>query len=487
MLKRFIMISAFLLLVISFPVSVSADSPFQGYVYNFWGDLVPSPAAYTPLRTFGTMEIDPALGDLNDPTDIHIDQNDNIYIVDSGNDRIIVFDAALNLNRVIDGFYLNGVRETFNRPNGIFVTQYDEIFIADTRNHRVVVLDENDNFIREITSPEIDGLEDNFVFLPLQVLVDEGGRTYVIVQRVFEGIMSFNAAGDFIGYFGTINVGFNPIELLWRFFMTQEQLARQVQFIPTEFQSMSIDEYGFVFTTHVESWYANDQVMRLNPRGENVLVNFNENIPINGDQGFRPSGTLSGPSVFIDIVARSHGRYSTLDSTRGRVYTYDSEGNLLYVFSGTGNLQGMMRRPVALEVLGEDLFVLDAHGSGRVIHFTPTEYGNLVNTAIMMRYDGYETGAVDAWRQLVSRDENFALAWSGIGRSYLAEGDNVSAMYYLRRGMDIRYFSVAFRRNRLDVMQTVFPNMLTGGMALFGLYVTFKVYRHFKKRGVAAS
>ena len=111
--------------------------------------------------------------------------------------------------------------------------------------------------------------------------------------------------------------------------------------------------------------------------------------------------------------------YSTLDSTRGRVFTYDSEGNLLYVFSGTGNIQGMARRPVSIEMYGENLLMLDA-GRNQVIEFAPTEYGRLINTAIQMRYDGHDAAAVGAWQELVRLDENFALAWSGIGRSLLA-------------------------------------------------------------------
>ena len=477
----------FVLILIFTATPVLADMPYQSYNYNFWGLMVPAPAAYTPTRSFTLTDISPELGDMNEPTDIHVDGQGNIYIVDSGNDRIIIFDEELNLLHVLDSFGNAGDRvNTFNSPTGIFVTPEMEIFITDTLNHRVIILDENYNFLREITSPEIEGLEDDFVFLPLHVVVDRGGRAFVIVQRVFEGIMSFNPAGDFIGYYGTISVGFNPIELLWRFFMTQQQRSVQQLFIPTEFQGMDIDGYGFIYTTNIETWVGNNQVMRLNPRGENVLRNFNENVMINGDQFFRMGGSLSGPSVFVDIVAMSHGMYAALDSTRGRIYTYDSEGNLLHVTGGTGTLQGMSRRPVAIETIRDDFLVLDAHGRGRITQFTPTEYGALINTAIRARYDGDENTAVAAWRRLVEIDENFDLAWSGIGRTMLAQGDNVSAMYYLRRGMDVRYYSVAFRRNRLDVMQNILPNILTGGMILAVGVIVLKVALKLKKRGAAA-
>jgi len=462
-----------------------ADTPFQGYTYNFWGVLVPSPAAYVPVRSFGLHDICEALGDLSDPTDMKVDSQGHIHIVDWGNNRIVVFDIYLNLVRVIDGYYRDGawVENGFNRPHGIFITDDLYIYIADNLNHRVVVLDKGLHFVREITAPQVEGLEDDFIFLPQHVLVDRGGRTFVIVQRVFEGIMSFNAQGDFLGYFGTIDVTFSPVDLVWRLIMTEEQRAVQTRFIPREFQSMDIDEYGFVFTTHVETWHLNNQVMRLNPRGEDVLVNFNANVVINGDQGWRDTGAMAGPSVFTDVIARSHGKFSALCSNRGRVYTYDNEGNLLYVFAGTGSLQGMSRRPVAIGMYNDDILLLDAQNRGRIIQFQQTEYGRLINTAIQMRYDGHERYATEYWRELVRLDENFALAWAGIGRSLLSAGDNVNAMYYLQRGMDVRHFSVAFQRNRLDVMQGTLPNILTGGMVLLGLFMGFKVYRKVRGKG----
>ena len=488
-MKKLVLVFLVFLMSAASIIPVLADTPYQSYNFNHWGFMVPAPAAYVPQRSFTLRDIDPELGHMNGPTALHVDHEENIYIVDSGNDRIIVIDAELNLNRVIDGFYIGRTRETFYRPSGVFVTESGELFIADTRNHRVVVLDmtQNDSFIREITNPAIDGMDAGVPFLPTNIVVGYGGRTFVIAQHVFEGIMTFNAEGNFIGYFGTIDVIFSPIELFWRFFMTQEQRSRQLLFIPTEFQSMDIDEYGFIFTTNIVRTLDDDQVMRLNPRGRNVINNFNEDVGIDGDQWFRMMGDLSGPSQFIDIAVMSHGMFVALDTTRGRIYTYDSEGNLLHVAGGTGSMQGMTRRPVSIAILGDDYLVLDAHGDGRIVQFTPTEYGALINAAIRARYDGYESDSVVAWRRLTEIDENFHLAWAGIGRYMLAYGDNVRALYYLRRGMDLRHYSVAFRRNRLDNMQYAFSNVMTGAMIFVGVYIAVKITLKFRRKGAAAT
>jgi hypothetical protein len=300
--------------------------------------------------------------------------------------------------------------------------------------------------------------------------------------------MNFDADGVFAGYFGTIETQRQWYEIFWRYIMTERQVAAQNRFIPTEFQGIALDQYNFVFTTNIEPWGTNNQIMRLNPRGQDVLFNINDTVAVSGDQRYRVVGfgPMAGPSQLIDIIARPYGMYTALDRVRGRVYTYDSEGNLLYVFSGSGDhttrlMEGMTRRPVSVEMLGEDILVLDAH-IGRVLHFTPTEYGALINEAIAKRYRGDEVGAVDAWRRLTALDENFQLAWAGIGRSKLAEGDNQAAMYYLRRGMDTVHYSIAFRRHRMEVMQGVLPTVFTVGTSLVGLLIAYKIFKVIKRR-----
>ena len=41
-----------------------------------------------------------------------------------------------------------------------------------------------------------------------------------------------------------------------------------------------------------------------------------------------------------------------------------------------------------------------------------------------LRYDGDEASAVALWREVLKLDSNFELAYVGIGKSYLAAGDN---------------------------------------------------------------
>ena len=462
------------ILIAAATLPVAADTPYLGYTFNFWTGLVPAPIAYVATRSITADDICPELGAFVRPADFSVDGNNIIYLLDTGNNRIVIFDQDLNLQRVIYSFDNNGVQDTFNSPGGIFVCYHFNIYIADTENRRVVILDSEGNLVGMIYSPDLGAIDDVVDFRPQRIAVDRAGRVYVIVMHVFEGIMRFDANGDFFGYFGTISVRMSAADVFWRAVATQEQRARQRRFIPTEFTGLDVDEYGFVFATHLGTGPGN-RVMRLNPRGNDVLMDFNPNTEISGDQRmwFLP------PSSFVDVAARPNGMFSALDRERNRVFTYDSEGNLLYVFGGEGEVMGMTRMPVAIDVMGDSVLILDAT-RGRIVYYEPTEYGTLINKAIGLRYQGDEAGSVEVWRQLMQINEFNTLALAGIGRAHLLDGNYALAMDYLQRGMDLRYYSRALVRRRQEFVDAHLPFFLTGVAVTAAILAGRGIYKSAK-------
>jgi DNA-binding beta-propeller fold protein YncE len=456
--------------------------PYKGFSFNYWGLSVPSPAAYVPAMTIGGLSIEPSVGHFNMPEDMYVDKNEIIYVMDTGNNRLVVFNKDMQLINVFDSFMRDGERDSFNRPMGVFVTDDLDIYIADTENKRIVVLTNDGELIKIIENPEFDELEDQFEFIPTKVCVDRAGRVYAIVRNVYEGLMSFDANGNFMGYFGTIEVNYSRIDWVWRQLSTSVQRSRQRLFIPVEFSSMCIDHDGFIYTTNLDVWEGN-KVKRLNPSGEDVLINYTE-LDINGDQYFRMMGRLGGPARFVAIKSRPFGMYSALDSARGRLFTYDSEGNMLYVIGGTGNTLGMATRPVAVETLGGSILILDRH-RGEIVYYQETEYGRLINEAVGLRFDGDESAAVDNWRRVLELNENFNLAYSGIGKSLLAAGQNREAMSYLQKGMNVEHYAIAFRRYRNEVLRDNMQWIFTLGFVLIAGYVTWKAIRRRKSGKVS--
>lgn len=464
-------------------ITAKADElPYDSYNYDYREYIHYTPSPYIPERTVTGLDFTwngEPLGAFKTPQDMCQAPNGDIYIADSGNNRIVVLDPAMKkVVKVITTFDNNGKEDKFNNPYGVCVSEREWVYVADFKNKRVVVLDENDNLVQIIENPQSESLADNFVFNPLKVTVDYADRVYVIAQNMFEGIMVFESNGQFTNFFGTINVEISAWDKFWKRLATKEERANQRLYIPTEFTGIDIDPEGFVYASNIDATGVQG-VRRLNPRGEDVIKKgFNKNV--GGDLQINGTSDYSGASQFTDVVYRDNGIYSCLDRKRGRIFTYDHEGNLLYIFGGLGTQEGTFNLPVAVEDIGGRIAVLDAT-KGSVLCFTETEYGRLINEAVSLRYDGDEAEAVALWERVLELDENNELANTGIGKAYLTAGDYERAMYYLEIGMARDYYSIAFKRYRNQILTDNASWFLTGAAVLLVLWFGYKGWKKKKK------
>lgn len=481
-LTRILALVLVLLCLMSMPV-YAEDLPYDTYNYDYWENIVPTPAAYVPDG--GISGVSLGVGAFVKPQDICVAPDGDLYIADTGNNRIVVVDGTTRqVERIIDSFTNNGAEDSFNGPYGVCVSDKDQLYIADSENKRIVVLDMEGNLVRIVQDPKADVLGDDYVFKPLKVSVDYADRIYCIAQNMFQGVMVFETDGQFSGFFGTINVTLSLWEKFWKKVATKEERDNQVLYIATEFTGIDIDEHGFVYATNIDT-AGIQAVRRLNPRGEDVIKKgINENV--GGDLQIAGSGTYGGPSEIVDVVYRDNGIYSLLDRNRGRVFTYDHEGNLLYIFGGLGNQEGTFTTPTAIEQWGGELLVLDQTRAS-IACFSATEYGSLINEAVALRYDGDEALAVPLWERVLELDENNELANSGIGKAYLSAGDNKLAMKYLKLGMNREYYSVAYNRYRSELLREYLPYIFSGGFGLAAaVWLGMKVINKVKERRARA-
>jgi len=466
-MKQFQRISALLLAliltVLSIPLPAAAQQlPYDTYNYDYWDNVVATPAAYVPDGAISGVSL--GIGAFAGPQDICVAPNGDLYIADTGNNRIIVVDdRGEKVSRIIDSFDNGGTQDTFNAPTGVCVSENGQLYIADRENRRIVVLELDGTLVKIVENPQADVLGEGYVFKPLKISVDYADRIYCIAQNMFQGILVFETDGEFSGFFGTINVTLSLWEKFWKKVATKEERENQTLYIATEFTGMDIDSNGFVYATNIDE--AGEQgVRRLNPRGEDVIKKGrNENV--GGDLWISAAGAYSGASQITDVVYRDNGIYSLLDRKRGRIFTYDHEGNLLYIFGGLGTQEGTFNVPSAIEQWGDKLLVLDS-GRAEIYIFSATEYGSLINQAVALRFDGDEALAVDLWRRVLELDENNELANSGIGKAYLSAGDNKTAMKYLKLGMNREYYSVAFKRYRSEFLKEYLGYGLTAVIAV---------------------
>lgn len=460
------------LLATAMAPAANAAAPYEAYTYNYYEDAVPLPAPFLPDRAVTGSTL--GVGEFRQPNDIFVTNDGYIYILDSGNGRIIATDSDWNVLRIIDSFDNNGTEDTFGNPNGIFVSDNKEIYIADTDKRRVVVLSNEGELIKIVENPQSDVLPANFEFAPLKVTADKANRIFVVARGIYEGIMQFDENGEFMGYVGTINVRVNFADRLWRALATDAQKAQMQLFIPTEFASVDIDDKGFIYAVSVDT-YSSSNIRRLNPAGQDVLKRFSWFNP-NGDVRYRTLGLNSGPSKLVDIKVLGSGMYIALDSLRARLFAYNDEGDMLYAFGGRGTQLGVFNTPVAVERIGDKLVVLD-RGKNNIVVYKPTKFGSLVHQATALHYDGYSDEAVPLWEEVLRMNSNYDVAYLGIGKSYLMEKRNKEAMEYFKLGMQRKHYSTAFKRYRREVMQDNFGTFMTTAMALIAAFIVFRIVR----------
>ncbi|MDO4302941.1 MAG: gluconolactonase [Bacillota bacterium] len=458
---------------VSFGEKVYAeDQPYDTYNYDYRGNIVITPAAYVPNGSVTGLSV--GTTDFKEPQDLCVAPDGLIYVADTQNNRIVVLNEDLTeVVRIIDSFQRDGAEDTFNQPYGVCVSESGKLYVADSMNKRVVVLTPEGEFVSIIDNPQSEILEEGFDFIPIKVTVDYADRAYVISKNAFEGILVFESDGSFTGYFGTIEVKITLWEKFWRKIATKEERAKQQLYIPTEFTGMDVDSGGFIYATNIDSDGV-QAVRRLNPQGKDVIQK-GENENVGGDIRVYTYGKYAGPSEITDVVYRGKGIYSLLDRKRGRIFTYDKEGNLLYIFGGLGSQEGTFTTPVAIEAIGDQLIVLDAY-YGAILKFGETEYGNLINEAVGLRYDGDETEAIEIWQKVLKLDENNELANSGIGKAYLTAGENRTAMKYLKLGMNRKYYSVAWKRYRNEILTENMNLFMTIIVVFIVLLITYKKF-----------
>lgn len=453
----------------------SVNLPYDTYNYDYRKYIIRTPAAYLPDKSITGNEL--GTTPFFNPQDFCLDKEENVYVADTGNNRIVVLNNTMDgVIKIITSFENEGVEDSFNAPYGVCISEKNLLYIADSENKRIVVLDEKDQLVKIIKEPQSEILEDGFVFTPLKITVDYADRVYCIAKGMFEGIMMFEDNGTFTGFFGTIKVKISLWEKIWKRLSTKEQRTKQLLYIPTEFTGVDVDPGGFVYASNIDT-EGKQAVRRLNPKGEDVIKKGKkENL--GGDIYSNGRSRYSGPSYIVDVAYREKGIYSLLDSRRGRIFTYDHEGNLLYIFGGLGTQAGTFTQPVAIESTQDHILVLDSY-RGEIIRFKTSNYGNLINEAIGLRFDGDEKEAVGLWEQVLKIDENFELAYIGIGKAYLTAGNNKMAMKYLKKGMDQQYYSIAYKRYRNGILKENLGYVLTSVVVLL---ITYQVISRIRRK-----
>ena len=474
-IKRLIAAAGALVLTLSVAKSAYATESYDPYGYDRWGDAVASQVGYSAEEFVdGKMinglyeRIEAKEGfdyddedwkvqlQFKEPADIFVSHDDKLYIVDKGNNRIVITDFEWNLLDILDKFDYNGEEYTLNAPQGVFVDPYtDYIYICDTENSRVLKCDKDCKVDRVFTKPTSEIYSQDLTFKPEKVVVDKAGNVYVVVGSVTKGSVMYDINGEFLGFFGANRVEATAeivMNAFWNTIATQEQRDRSLRSTAVGFDNFDIDDMGFIYTVSESSDVKSDTVKKVNPEGTNILSTLGAEEMIFADHSPAYYSIYTKESSIVDIDIGPNGELNLLDYAHGRVFQYDKFANLMFVMGGSGNQLGTFLNATAIETNGDLIYVVDSRKNGITV-FKRTEFGEIVTEATNLYNSGYYDESYAPWMEVIKRDGNYRRAYIGIGNALLNQEKYKEAMHYFKVAISRKRYNRAFEGYRDLLLQ----------------------------------
>ena len=300
------------------------------------------------------------------PTGVAVDNSGNVYVVDTGNNRIQKFDSR--------GVYLTywgspGAGDgQFDSPRGVAVDNSGNVYVADTYNHRIQKFDSSGTYLTQ-WGISWTGLNNSG---PLGVAVNSSGNVYV-ADTYNHRIQKFDSSGGYLGQWGSLGTG-------------EGQFSYP--------RGVAVDNSGNVYVadsnknriqkfdsngTYLTKWGSFGAGNGQFDRPEGVAVDSSGNVyVVDSDnhriQKFDSSGGYLGQWGSLGtglmrygpqgVAADSSGNVYVADTYNHRIQKFDSSGGYLTQWGGdgpgAGDGQFDMPHGVALDNSG-DVYVTDSY------------------------------------------------------------------------------------------------------------------------------
>ena len=497
-------------------VSASAFESYDTYTYSIDGEALDSPAAYTtsPQEVYNStkMGLTTKFGGqkIKSSTDIATDEEGRVYITDPDGNRIVILDKHFQAIGVISTYVNeNGKECTLKSPRGVFATNptisatgEDNIYVADTGNKQIVVFDgKTFEYIRTIEKPG-DEIVDPDAYVPESVAVDLYGRIFVASPAMYEGIMVLSSSGEFAGYIGAQKVTLSAMDAIWRRFQIMVGRSDTLAQMATSFNNITVDDNGFVFATlnFTENADLNQQLKALKSKSatyspvKKLNATGKEIMKRNGF--FDPSGeagvlSISQLSKIIDVSVGPERTWSILDTSRSRIFTYNENGDLLFAFGDMGDQcgNGENLRSIAYQQIDGVSYILTLDnaigGSIKITRYSPTDYYDTILSAIHNENEYNYSVSIDYWQDVLTLNNNFDLAYIGIGKALFNQGNYEEAKEMLKSAYETNYWSKAFAEQRKDIIASAMLWIVAGVIVVLVFF--FKFLGWAKKKNKATS
>ncbi|MCX5784412.1 MAG: tetratricopeptide repeat protein [Elusimicrobia bacterium] len=147
-------------------------------------------------------------GQVKNPAGFASDSAGRLYVADTGNDRLQIFDAS---DTFVNSFGESGSKEgNFDSPSGLAVSSKGNIYIADTGNKRMQAFN-SDGFFLFTAGPKIGGI---ILQKPISVSLDNNRNVYILDAGLKKVIVT-DASGKFLRIWEDSGDLQNPVALAY--------------------------------------------------------------------------------------------------------------------------------------------------------------------------------------------------------------------------------------------------------------------------------
>ncbi len=330
-----------------------------------------------------------ASGEFNTPVGIEVDSIGNVYVADTNNHRIQVFDPDGNFLRQWgrnggDGTY--GIEDgEFNEPWDISINSTGHIFVTDCSNHRIQVFDSAGNFIDKFGANGGNGsigTGDGEFDTPGGLTFNESDYLYVNDWRnnrieVFDPLNQF----QFSWVVGGGNIARSPF-------------------------GIAINSSGYVYTT---------EMTRINCYNASGGYQYNISVP-SIESLCRPYGIAINDTGHLYIADTYNHRMIVLDNIGNIINNWSRQIEGSGLLENYGTYDGHFNEPmkVAFSPDSEYVYVTDSQN-----HRIQVFYANGTFKSKWGKYEGVRYGSAEG-----EFDDAHGIAFNGTNCLYVADSRN---------------------------------------------------------------